>query len=121
MLKLKKKLLKKEIDYTITYSLRLYPYLREKLTKTKRKLNSILKDNFSNEKILTNYLFAEHRGESDGFNNSLAIEFLIDIFDLLIQDKRDILDIILPEMERFIEEKKEIEIINEDEYKEESE
>lgn len=88
---------------------KLYSYMQKPLNDFKKRINAILIDNFSSF-TLENSLFSEIRRYNTGFNLSLALEFLLNIFNSL-DNPIDIKSFIIPEMEKFIEEKNQIEII----------
>lgn len=89
---------KKELKYT--YTTRYYKYIHEKLQKVKRRLNSILFNSFSSN-VIDKCLFAKYRNEFNGFNFCFTIEYLIFLFNDLI-DKENTYKMILDELDNFL-------------------
>jgi len=94
---------KRELRYT--YTTRYHKYTHEKLQKVKRSLNTILYNNFSSN-IIDKCLFAKHRNEFSGFNFCFTIEYLIYLFNNLVE-KDNTYKMILGEIDSFLVKKSE--------------
>ena len=94
-----------------TYTLKLYPYLKDKINRTTKRLDKILFEYFDYDDI-NESLFGEYRHSNIGFNHSLAIEFMIELIDLLLSSKEDIRSIVVPEIRHFLDKKKKVEIVD---------
>jgi hypothetical protein len=101
-----------------TYTLKVYPYLKDPINRTMKKLNKYLFQYFDYDEI-SEALFGEFRNTNVGFNHSLTLEFLIELFKLL-ENKEDVRLIIFPELERFLKKKKKIEVVDKREKEEEN-
>ena len=97
-------------EIKLKFTLKVYPYMQNIINRVTDTLNGILFNNFDFE-TYNNCFFAEYRYNIGGFNHSLAIEFLIKLFDLL-NNETDLKEFIIPELKKFIIEKNSIEIID---------
>ena len=103
-------------EIQLKFTLKVFPYMQNIVNEVTEILNKILFNNFDFE-TYNSCLFAEYRGSMGGFNHSLALEFLIRLFNLL-NNETDLKEFIIPELRKFIIEKNSIEIIDNKKIKE---
>lgn len=89
---------------------KLYPYLQKPIRELVKKLNRLLNDNFD-ETLIKESLYTKYRYSYRGFNYSLSLDFLIQLFHIF-NTEIDIRNLLLPLMKRFLREKDRIKIID---------
>ena len=100
----------KKSDFKQSFTIKVYPYIKNLLNKLQRHLSKILSEKFDFNTQMT-CLLAEHRERFGGFNRSFAIEFAIYFFNKFYKsDLRD--EIIIPELKQFLIKKNNVKIID---------